>query len=51
VPAKKVGDIAVRKTLKGKLLIIPGTLTKLTSFIIRILPRRWIVAIYYKLGK
>ncbi len=51
VSPKKVGEIAVRKTLKGKLLIIPGALSKLSSFLIRVLPRKWIVAIYYKLGK
>src|SRR5688500_17038628 len=40
VPQKKVGEIAVRKTLKGRMIIVPGTLSKITSFIIRILPRR-----------
>jgi len=50
VPQKKVGEIAVRKTLKGRMMIVPGTLSKITSFIIRILPRRWIVAIYSKVG-
>ena len=47
----KVGEIAVRETLNKKLVIVPGTLAKLMSVIIRILPRRWIVAIYYKAGK
>jgi short-subunit dehydrogenase len=47
---KKVGEIAVRKTLKGRMIIVPGTLSKITSFIIRILPRRWIVALYSKVG-
>ncbi|MFT3909300.1 MAG: SDR family NAD(P)-dependent oxidoreductase [Ferruginibacter sp.] len=51
VPAKKVGEIAVRKTLKGKMLIVPGTLSKLSSGLIRLLPTRWAAAIYYKLGK
>jgi short-subunit dehydrogenase len=50
VPQKKVGEIAVRKTLKGRMIIVPGTLSKITSFIIRILPRRWIVALYSKVG-
>ncbi|GAC1427997.1 MAG: SDR family NAD(P)-dependent oxidoreductase [Chitinophagaceae bacterium] len=50
VPPNKVGEIAVRKTLKRRMLIVPGTLPKITSFIIRILPRRWIVAIYSKVG-
>lgn len=51
VPPKKVGEIAVRETLKGKLMIVPGTLAKLSSVIVRLLPRRMIVALYYKRGK
>lgn len=51
VSPKKVGEVAVRKTLKGRLLIVPGTLSKLSSFVINILPRRLVVAIYNKLGK
>ena len=51
VSPKKVGEIAVRKTLKGRMLIVPGTLSKLSSFFIRLLPTRWVAAIYYKLGK
>lgn len=50
VSPKKVGEIAVRKTLKKKLLIVPGTLSTLSAFVIRILPRRWVVALYHKLG-
>lgn len=46
VPPDKVGEIAVRETLNGKLMIIPGTLAKISSFLIRILPRKWIVALY-----
>ena len=48
---EEVGEIAVRKTLKGSMMIIPGTLAKISSTVIRILPRRWITAIYYKAGK
>jgi len=51
VPPHKVGEIAVRKTLKKKLIIIPGTLAKVFSVIIRVLPRRTIVSIYNKVGK
>lgn len=51
VPPQKVGEIAVRKTLKRKMIIIPGFLSKLTSAVIRILPRRWVVGIYHKLQK
>lgn len=51
VPPKKVGEIAVKKTLRGRMLIIPGTISKITATIIRILPRRWITALYYRSGK
>lgn len=47
----KVGEVAVKKTLKGKLLIVPGTLPKITSAFIRVMPRRWITALYADLGK
>ena len=50
VPPKKVGEIAVRKTLKGRMMIVPGTLSKIMSGVIRILPRRLIVSIYNKVG-
>lgn len=47
----KVGEIAVRETLNGKLIIVPGTGAKLMSIILRALPRRLAVVIYYKVGK
>lgn len=50
VPPKKVGEIAVRKTLKKKLIIVPGTLAKISSTVIRTLPRRWVTSIYNGLG-
>lgn len=50
VPEKKVGEIAVRNTLRGRMMIVPGMLSKISSVIIRVLPRRWIVAIYNKVG-
>ena len=50
VSPERVGEIAVRKTLKKKLVIIPGGLNKIVAFVIRTLPRRWITALYYKLG-
>src|SRR5688572_8283070 len=46
----KVGEIAVQKTLDGKLLIVPGTLPKIVSFFIRILPMRWTTSFYNKVG-
>ena len=50
VSPKRVGEIAVRNTLNEKMLIIPGTLNKIVAFVVRVLPRRWIVALYDKLG-
>jgi uncharacterized protein len=46
VPTSKVGEVAVRKTLRGRLLIVPGTIPRIASAFIRILPRRWVVALY-----
>ncbi len=48
VAPKKVGEIAVRKTLKKRLIIVPGKLSKFTSIMIRLLPRRLVVALYNK---
>ena len=46
----KVGEIAVRRMFAGRMLIVPGTFAKLTSFILRVLPKRIITGIYYRLG-
>ncbi len=51
VSPEKVGEIAVQKTLNKKLVIIPGTLAKIMSVVIRILPARLVVSIYNKAGK
>jgi uncharacterized protein len=51
VKPEKVGEIAVRRTLKHDLLIIPGTLAKMSSVIIRLMPRKWMVSIYNNAGK
>ncbi|HKP32592.1 MAG TPA: SDR family NAD(P)-dependent oxidoreductase, partial [Chitinophagaceae bacterium] len=51
VSPKKVGEVAVQKTLQGKMIIVPGTLAKFMSTLIRFLPRRMVTALYYKLGK
>jgi short-subunit dehydrogenase len=48
VPPSKVGEVAVRKTLKRKMIIVPGTLPRITSYFLRILPKRLLVAIYSK---
>lgn len=50
VPPERVGEVAVKKTLKGKLMIVPGTLARMTSWVIRFLPRRTVVYIYSKFG-
>jgi short-subunit dehydrogenase len=50
VPPEVVGEIAIRKTLKGQMLIVPGVLASMISTIIRLLPRRLISSIYYKFG-
>ena len=46
VPPARVGELAVRKTLNGKMLIVPGTVANVSSKIIRILPRRWVAWVY-----
>jgi len=50
VSPHRVGEIAVQETLNEKLVIVPGTLAKISSSIIRFLPRRWITALYGKVG-
>jgi uncharacterized protein len=51
VPAHRVGEIAIRKMLKGKLLIIPGTLAKMSSWIVRAMPMRMAVDVYDRLER
>ncbi|HEY4936455.1 MAG TPA: SDR family NAD(P)-dependent oxidoreductase [Puia sp.] len=46
-----VGEVAVKKTFKKKLIIVPGTLAKISSTVIRFLPRRWVVSLYGGAGK
>lgn len=46
VPPARVGEVAVRKTLNGRMVIVPGTLANISSKVIRILPRRWAAALY-----
>jgi short-subunit dehydrogenase len=48
---ERVGEVAIRKTLHKKMIIVPGTLARLTSIVIRALPRRTVVSIYNKVGK
>lgn len=51
VPPAKVGEIAVRRALKGRTLTVPGFWSHATSVLLRILPRKWAAAIYSKLEK
>jgi hypothetical protein len=51
VPPKKVGEIAIKKTLRHRMIIVPGTLAKVTSTVVRLMPRRLVASIYYRLGK
>jgi uncharacterized protein len=51
VSPRRVGEIAVRNTLKKRMLIIPGGLAKLSSVFIRLLPRKTIVSFYDKAEK
>jgi short-subunit dehydrogenase len=51
VNAKRVGEVAVRRTLNGRLIIVPGTLAKIVSVFLRLLPRRLLAFVYYQLGK
>lgn len=48
---ERVGEKAVRKMLKGQMIIVPGFLANVMSGILRILPRRTAAAIYKKVGK
>ena len=51
VAPEKVGEIAVQQTLNGKLIIVPGFAAKLTTMVVRALPRRLIVKIYNGVAK
>lgn len=51
VAPSKVGEIAVRETLNGKLIIVPGTAAKLMSIILRAMPRRLAVKLYNTVGR
>jgi short-subunit dehydrogenase len=44
-----VGEIAIRKTLKGRMIIVPGTIANISSKALRVLPKRWSAAIYNEL--
>ena len=50
VDPKTIGEIAVRRTLNKRLIIVPGFLAKMMSIVLRTLPRRLLVFIYDQVG-
>ena len=48
---QKVGEKAVRKTLNGKLIIVPGFLANMMSVFLRILPKKISASLYARVGK
>jgi short-subunit dehydrogenase len=51
VPPARVGEVAVKRTLKKRMMIVPGTLSHLSAMMISALPPRLVTAIYYMLEK
>jgi len=51
VPPHRVGEIAVRKTLKGKMIIVPGFFANMISGMLRIMPKRLSASIYDRVSK
>jgi uncharacterized protein len=51
ISPERAGEIAVRKTLQKRMIIVPGTLAKLISMFLRVVPKRAIMAIYGGRGK
>lgn len=45
ITPKRTGEIAVRKTLRKKMIIVPGSLANLISMFLRIIPRRTITSL------
>jgi uncharacterized protein len=50
ISAEAAGEIAVRKTLKRKMMIIPGFLASIVAVFLRLLPMRTVSLISYKIG-
>ena len=50
VAPKRVGEIAVRKTINGRTMIIPGFLANISASVIRLLPKKWVVGLYSLTG-
>jgi len=45
-PPAKVGEKAIRKTLAGKMVVVPGFIANVSSGVLRLLPKRWTTSIY-----
>jgi hypothetical protein len=45
VSPERIGEVAIDRTLKRSMIIVPGFLAKTISVILRTLPARWIVSI------
>src|SRR4051812_39972396 len=46
----RVGTVAVRRTLKRRMIIVPGTLAFMASIPVRVLPKRLLIKFYSRLG-
>lgn len=51
VSPQRVGEIAIRKTLKGKMIIVPGFWANMTSGLLRIMPKSLSASIYDRVNK
>ncbi|MEP7277212.1 MAG: SDR family NAD(P)-dependent oxidoreductase [Bacteroidota bacterium] len=51
VAPDKVGEIAVRGMLGGKVIIVPGRLSAMVSFLLRVLPAGFLADIFYFSGR
>ena len=51
VAPHRVGEIAVRRALKGRMITVPGFLANVMSGFLRLLPKRLSTAFYYKQGR
>lgn len=50
VTPKKVGEIAVKQTLRGKMIIVPGTLSKIMAALLRFFPHQFVALFYSKIA-
>jgi short-subunit dehydrogenase len=51
VPPHRVGEKAVKKMLRGRMIIVPGFLAHTMSVLLRMMPRRMAAGVYDRLGK